>query len=161
MTDNLVARIAPSLALRPWAQRPDEPLEDWLAFLAWLLTTPRAPVIPEGARAAAVQWDWLRRAAMAEHALAPREDPRIIAEQVARNTLGILHREIAARFAESERDPGRVPWPELLRLYALVLQIAPSLPQPDEGDTRIDLSAFTPAEAAQFAYLCAKAYRPK
>lgn len=159
---DLVARIAPSLALRPWAQRPDEPLEDWLAFLAWLLTTPRAPVIPEGARPAAVTWDWLRRAAMAEHALAPRDDPRIIAEQTARNALGILHREMAARFAESDARPGCVPFPELLKLFALVAQFESRIPQVTaEDDSWCDMSSLTPDEAAQMAYLTGKCWKKR
>jgi hypothetical protein len=98
---------------------------------------------------------------MAEHALAPREDPRIIVEQIARNTLGILNREMAARFAESDRCPGLVPWPELLKLYAQLTQFETRIPQGvEESRPRMDVSKLTPAEAAQLSYLLAKCYRP-
>ncbi len=154
------ARIAPSLALRPWERRVDEPVDDWLAFLAWLLTRPRAPVIPEGARDAAVQWDWLSRASMSEHALAPRDDPRQIAEQIVRNALGTLHRGMAHHFARSDTHPEEYSLADLLKLFAQVTALESRLPQADaEGQSWLDTSKLTKDEAAQLAYLMSKAVR--
>ena len=156
-----LARIAPSLALRPWQQRPDEPPEDWQAFLMWLHTHPRPNPIPEGAREAAVRWNWLQRAAMHEHALAPREDPRVQAERIARNALGIMDREMAWQFAQSDSQPGLMSNSDLMKLFTVVLQFESRIsPVQDEGRTQVDMSDFTPDEAAQYAYLRAKAHRP-
>lgn len=156
-----IARIAPSLALRPWERRPDEPLEDWLAFVAWLLTVPRPPVLPEGARTAAVAWQWTSRASASEAFLAERSDPRIMARDVALNALEILNRELAYRCGESRRQPGGVPIPELFKLLQMWADMGgPTVTADDRPtDTWVDLDQLTPAEQITFIELSAKAFR--
>lgn len=156
-----LSRALPSVALRPWQQRPDEPLQDWLAFVAWLLSVPRPPVLPEGAHDAARQWQWTTRAAMAESFLAERDDPRIMARDVALNALEILNRELAYRCGESRRQPGGVPIPELFKLLQMWADMGgPSVTRPDDaGETWCDMSQLTPAEQVTFTELSAKCWR--
>lgn len=153
-----LATVAPSVALQPWERRPDEPWTDWLAFVAWLLTRPRPPVLPEGSRAAAVQWEWLRRAAMAEVALAPREDPAAMHSRIAMNMLTTIDREVAARCAESLRDPGRMSDATLIRYLGFLADAHANAPRHIDGPKeRFDVRRLTREEAITFARLCAKA----
>lgn len=152
---------APSVALLPWERRPDEPYNDWLAFVAWLLTRPRPRVLPEGARAAAIEWEWLRRAAMAEAALAPQDDPAAMSRRIAMNLLTIMDREVQARCGESLRDPGRLPMPELLKLINLWAEMREHAPKADAvAQTRFDASKLTGEELITYSYLAAKCYVP-
>lgn len=161
MPDDTLARIAPSIALQPWERRPDEPFEDWLGFLAWLLTRPRAPVLPEGARAAAIEWEWHRRAAMAESALAPQDDPAAMSRRIAMRLLTITDREVGARCGESLRDPGRMPLPELFKLVTMLHDFKAAIPAAAvAAQSRFDVTKLTREELFTYSYLAAKAYVP-
>ena len=155
-----LARIAPSIALQPWERRPDEPFDDWLGFVAWLLTRPRPKVLPEGARAAAVQWEWLRRAAMAESALAPQDDPAAMSRRIAMHTLTILDRETAYWCGESLRQPGLCPKAELLKLLTVWAQFGGHARTAEAAQSRLDLSRLTPDERMTYVYLAAKCHVP-
>lgn len=159
----MTAALATTIPLQPQHRRHDEPEEDWLEFLVWLHTAPRPP-LDDALRDLSLRHDWHTRAQAIDGRLSNARtiDARTAARDIAANAVIFLNSELAAKTAESLRNPGHNSTvSELTKLLQLAKELAESAPAPaqDEEETWCDLSGFTQDEVATYAYLCSRAHR--
>lgn len=161
----MTAALATSteLALPPFAQRPDEPLDAWLLFLRYAFGARPRPLIENDAvRLLALRWDWQTRIALLDRKLDPVRPLAEVTRDIAIDSVQILSSELAAMAAESAVRPGRQRLRDLVPLLQLLTAMGglDAAKQPETDALTYDYSRLEVDELETLQRLLAKALAP-
>lgn len=142
--------LTPTQPTRPWERRAEESPAEFVAFLAWCFSQPRAAQLPGSLHQTSIRFDWHRRAMLISKRLGDRlETPEQACAAIAQDSLVILRAELEHKAALALAQPGSVNMKELVALMRLLAELggfAGAAPQAEP-----DYSSLTPDELQTLA----------